>query len=134
MAAIALPQYTKTVEKSRASEAVLNLKAISDAAQRYYLLNGTYVGIDITTTGNLDIEPTLNTSNFIISAGTPSATALAITACRKAASGDTTCTAPGTKYSIVYNLLSGGWGSPARNCNNGSGGSTLCASIQPMLN
>lgn len=35
LAAIALPQYELTVEKARASEALINAKAIQDACQRH---------------------------------------------------------------------------------------------------
>ncbi|WP_424245460.1 prepilin-type N-terminal cleavage/methylation domain-containing protein [Elusimicrobium posterum] len=42
LAAIALLQYTKAVEKSRAAEAVLNIKTIYEAQQRYFLQNGSY--------------------------------------------------------------------------------------------
>ncbi len=42
LAAVALPQYTKAVEKSRASEGIVLTRAIRDAQQRYYLANGTY--------------------------------------------------------------------------------------------
>ncbi|WP_424244773.1 prepilin-type N-terminal cleavage/methylation domain-containing protein [Elusimicrobium posterum] len=44
LASIALPQYTKAVEKSRSVEAVLTLKNIEDAANRYYLAKGDYRG------------------------------------------------------------------------------------------
>ncbi|MGB2579060.1 prepilin-type N-terminal cleavage/methylation domain-containing protein [Elusimicrobium simillimum] len=40
LAAIALPQYTKAVEKSRVAEALLNNKNILDAMQRYVLAQG----------------------------------------------------------------------------------------------
>ncbi|MGB2578586.1 prepilin-type N-terminal cleavage/methylation domain-containing protein [Elusimicrobium simillimum] len=40
LAAIALPQYTKAVEKSRATEALVNGKNISDAVQRAMLQSG----------------------------------------------------------------------------------------------
>lgn len=42
LAAIALPQYTAAVEKARASEAVLLVKSVRDAQQRYVLANGAY--------------------------------------------------------------------------------------------
>ena len=42
LAAVALPQYEKAVEKSRATEGIILTRAIMDAQQRYYLANGTY--------------------------------------------------------------------------------------------
>ncbi len=42
LAAIALPQYEKAVAKSRAAEALINLKALYNAQQIYYLSNGSY--------------------------------------------------------------------------------------------
>lgn len=53
LAAIALPQYTKAVEKSRVAEAQLVMKSISDAAGRYYLQHSTYDGL---TWDDLDIS------------------------------------------------------------------------------
>ena len=44
LAAIALPQYQKAVEKARIAEAVVNLRAIANAHQVYYLANGVYLG------------------------------------------------------------------------------------------
>jgi type II secretion system protein G len=41
LAAIALPQYQKAVEKSRATEAFMNLKALREAWDRYKLTYGT---------------------------------------------------------------------------------------------
>lgn len=51
LVAIALPQYEKSVEKSRMSEAVTNARAIFQANQRYYLATGQYT----TDLRNLDI-------------------------------------------------------------------------------
>ncbi len=42
LAAVAVPQYTKAVEKSRATEAVVNVKALAEALEMYYLANGAY--------------------------------------------------------------------------------------------
>ena len=42
LAAIALPQYQKAVEKARAMQAVTVVKAIGDAQEVYYLANGQY--------------------------------------------------------------------------------------------
>ena len=40
LAGIALPQYQMAVEKSRASEALINMKAIIDAVERSVLIHG----------------------------------------------------------------------------------------------
>ena len=44
LAAVALPQYQKAVEKARMVEAVAMVRAIANAHQLYYMENGTYVG------------------------------------------------------------------------------------------
>ena len=44
LSAVALPQYTKAVEKARAAEAFTMLKSLSDAAVIYYMQNGSYTG------------------------------------------------------------------------------------------
>ena len=58
LAAVALPQYEKAVEKSRSSQAFSLVNAIYQAQQVYHLANGTYAStfdqldIDIPWTGN----------------------------------------------------------------------------------
>ena len=52
LAAIALPQYRLAVEKSRAMQAVIAVRAISDAFERYYMANGNY-GLTTST----ELEP-----------------------------------------------------------------------------
>ena len=52
LAAIALPQYFKAVERSRASEALILFGTIAGAEQRYYLLKSDYT----TDFGELDID------------------------------------------------------------------------------
>ena len=58
LAAVAVPQYQKAVEKSKATQALSLLKSISQAAEGYYLANGTEftsfddLSIDIPWTGN----------------------------------------------------------------------------------
>lgn len=57
LASVALPQYTKAVEKSRATEALQLVKTIDQAVNAYHLANGTYpssfdeLSIDIPWTG-----------------------------------------------------------------------------------
>ena len=58
LAAVALPQYQKAVEKSRATQALTLLRATANAVQTFYLANGTWprsfddLDIDISWTGN----------------------------------------------------------------------------------
>lgn len=58
LAAAALPQYRKAVEKTRATQALSLLKSVSQAMQAYYLANGSYpttfdqLDVDIPWTGN----------------------------------------------------------------------------------
>ncbi len=59
LAAIAVPQYQKAVKKSRATEAIMNLKSIMQAQEIYYLANDTYT----TNLNNLDIK--LGSDNYI---------------------------------------------------------------------
>lgn len=75
LAAIALPQYKRAVEKSKMAEAVIIVKAIAQSQQRYYLVHNKYVRcLDL---DNLDIDllgedvyyggycPAKQTSNFL---------------------------------------------------------------------
>ena len=54
LAAVALPQYQKAVEKTHFVEAVTQLKALAQAEQAYFLANGQYT----TQFSDLDIEIT----------------------------------------------------------------------------
>ena len=42
LAAVALPQYQKAVDKTQLVEAIVALKALTDAQELYYLANGEY--------------------------------------------------------------------------------------------
>ena len=52
LAAVALPQYQKAVEKSKATQAMSLLKTISQAAQSHYIASGSYA----TSLDDLDID------------------------------------------------------------------------------
>lgn len=58
LSSAALPQYQKTVEKSRAAEALSILKSIHQAQKIYFMQNGTYTSdldnLDITISGATD--------------------------------------------------------------------------------
>ena len=57
LAAVAVPQYQKAVEKSKSAQALTILKTVYNAAEAYYLANGTYatsfdeLSVDIPWTG-----------------------------------------------------------------------------------
>ncbi len=58
LAAVALPQYTKAVEKSRATEAMQILGDLATAESIYYMTNGAYTA----NAGVLDLEfPNMST-------------------------------------------------------------------------
>jgi len=42
LAAIAVPQYTKTVDKSRAAEVLASIRTLKDALEVYYMQTGAY--------------------------------------------------------------------------------------------
>ena len=60
LAAVALPQYQKAVEKSKATQALTLLKSVVQAQDAYHLANGDYaksfdeLAIDIPWTGNTE--------------------------------------------------------------------------------
>ena len=63
LAAVALPQYQKTVERSKATQAMQMLSSIAQAYQIAYLANGEYaqkfeeLDVDIPFTGNTKFYP-----------------------------------------------------------------------------
>ncbi len=70
LSAVALPQYTTAVEKSRVSEAVSNMRVIRDSYDRYFLANpnGTekfknFTDVDLSG-GSWDGEDSYVTKNF----------------------------------------------------------------------
>ena len=52
LAAVALPQYQKAVEKSRGAQAISLLKALGQAQETYYMTNGKYA----TSFSELDVD------------------------------------------------------------------------------
>ena len=51
LASVAMPQYFKSVEKSRSAEAIGIINSIADAQEREYIKNGSYTS----TLSNLDV-------------------------------------------------------------------------------
>ena len=70
LAAIALPQYFKAVEKSKAAEALSLFGSLSGAQQRYYLVNDHYTTdynqLDLDFPGVTGSTDTVTTTNFTI--------------------------------------------------------------------
>ena len=58
LAAVALPKYEMAVEKTRAMKAVIAVKALHEAAERYYMVNNVYPqGTTLTALNEeLDVE------------------------------------------------------------------------------
>ena len=72
LAAIALPQYQKAVEKARMTEAIMMVEAIAKANDRYFLANNEYTrdinNLDIDIPGEDDIQQHIafrKTKNFM---------------------------------------------------------------------
>ncbi len=72
LAAVAVPQYKLTVEKSRATEGIVALRAIAQANDIYRLQNGTYsenlAELDIVLPGSVVVDggiPSVDTQYFV---------------------------------------------------------------------
>ena len=134
LAAVALPQYTKAVEKSRTAEAMTLMGDILTGERIFQLANGVYTN-DLSL---LDIEmpnytsgSTFNTRNFAITAsvsGTGSTgNNFRVQAVRGGEGG--TAGAAGA-YTLTFDLAANG--TITRYCTNGSGTSStdICSSIR----
>ena len=89
LAAVALPQYQKAVEKSRLTEGIINTRAIVNAHQIYHLSTGEYAGaadidiLDVNIPGEVILTGSwkgrIRTKHFVYSPmGTGSSQRLAI--------------------------------------------------------
>ncbi|ACC98161.1 PilE-like protein [Elusimicrobium minutum Pei191] len=70
LAAIALPQYNMAVEKSRATEALIWMRAAADAEERFFLSTGSYTtdweSLDISAPISKKYEISLDNSTYNI--------------------------------------------------------------------
>lgn len=86
LAAIALPQYFKAVEKSRTAEALALFGSIAGAEQRYFLVHDSYT----TDFAQLDLDftgatgATMITQNYTLTLSGQGATGSKVIAARKA--------------------------------------------------
>ena len=115
LSAVALPQYTKAVEKSRATEAVTLLGNLLTAEQIYKMGNGSFTtdltlldlqlpGVGTTTTAST------TTKNFRLTVSTPTAGTLLAVAQRGTVSGSTftPSTSTDTQYTINASIDANG--------------------------
>jgi len=87
LASLALPRFLKTVEFSRASEALAQLSSIRRAMERCYLWTNTYVLCNAFTALDIDDPATQTNAHFTYGLGVPTAAAFTITATRNAVNG-----------------------------------------------
>lgn len=112
LVAIALPQYTNTLEKSKSAEAAANVGSLRAALDRYWYQNGSIT----TTISNLDIDDPNNITNklytyTITDDGTTSDTrAYTVTATR---------TAGGNTYTVQWKQTNNNTGKLLRSANLG---------------
>ena len=118
LSATALPQYTKAVEKSRASEAMSILGTLTNGEQIYKMANGSYT----TDTTLLDVEVPTTTKNFIVNVLTGNTSTLKVQATRANNGVVTTGT---NAYGLIVNIDSNG--TITRTC---CGDQTLCKALK----
>ncbi len=112
LASVALPQYTKAVEKARATEAIQLLGDLATAEQVYFMQTGSYTNdlslLDLQLPGvGATQTASTTTKNFILRIGSPDhSTALVAWASR--ASGTTAVTTGDNKYAIGLTIASDG--------------------------
>ena len=121
LAAVALPQYQKAVEKSRAAEGLVIIKTLAQAEQVYYLANGDYsydinlLDVDIPGTATtLGVSNAIKTRYFTCRASSTSASALwkdalAVCARKEGAEVDSVyslaSTKDGNNYCVYYSAF-----------------------------
>jgi len=87
LASLALPRFLKTVEFSRANEALAQLSSIRRAMERCYLMTNTFVPCNAFTALDVDDPGGQANAHFTYGLGTPTASAFTITATRNAVDG-----------------------------------------------
>ena len=65
LAAVAVPQYQKAVEKARMTEAIINLRAIANAQKVFYLANGRYAAHNEMESLGVEIPGAVNSDSRV---------------------------------------------------------------------
>lgn len=130
LSAIALPQYTTAVEKSRSAEALTLMGTLRYSAERYRLQNSAFPGADMTV---LDIEMPngtttgAHTKNFKITA-TGTGTTYTISAQRGTYSGSTFTAGTGSLAYTLQTVVNAD-GTATRSCNGTGDAAKTCKAI-----
>lgn len=130
LAAVALPQYTKAVEKSRTAEAQTLLGDIMTGERIYQLGNGAFTDqlnlLDIEMPGTLiNSNKGFTTKNFYISVAVDSSTKNLKATAKRVVPGSTTTAPANADYSLQF-VLNATDGTIKRYCSPAAG---LCSSI-----
>ena len=139
LSAVALPQYTKAVEKSRATEAITLLGSLANAEEIYKMSTGSYTGdlslLDIQLPGVTSTSVnTINTKNFkltITDPATVAGTSSTFSAVAERANNGT-LTSGDNQYAITLSITAAGVIS--RKCTSAKGGTTVNAICKSIAN
>ncbi|WP_432635337.1 type IV pilin protein [Candidatus Avelusimicrobium sp.] len=123
LSAVALPQYTKAVEKSRATEAITLLGSLANAEEIYKMSTGSYTGdlsaLDIQLPGVTSTATnTINTKNFKITITNPTTvngtSTTGFSAVAERANNGTVISSGDNQYAIILGI--GTTGTITRRC------------------
>jgi prepilin-type N-terminal cleavage/methylation domain-containing protein len=118
LAAIAVPQYFKVVEKGKVSEALTTLDSVRGAQERYLAARGTYCTGVVTACKGWDMQ--IPTMKYFTA---PKFSAGSVSPSWKARVTRNTNVATYTKYVVIYDVEPGS--SPKLTCSNTSCSSDL---------
>lgn len=133
LSAVALPQYTKAVEKSRATEAITLLGNLSTAEQVYQMSTGSFTNdmtlLDLQLPGVVAATPsTAKTKNFNLTITSTSP----LTAVAERANGGTVVASGDNQYAITLTLTTDGV--ITRKCTQSKNSTTVTAMCKSIAN
>ena len=138
LAAVALPQYTKAVEKARSTEAIQLLGQLANAENIYQMGMGSYTNdlslLDVQLPGLSNTTGVIATKNFIITVPSSVNTGSTFTAYAERASANSSgvmeVNTSEPKYALMLNIDASG--TITRNCQETTSNTTvnkMCKSI-----
>ena len=140
LSAVALPQYTKAVEKSRATEAITLLGNLANAEQIYKMSTGSYTGdlsaLDIQLPGVTSTATnTINTKNFkitILNPLTVNDTSTSFSAVAERANNGRVIWSADNQYAILLTIDANG--TITRKCQQSIASTTVTAMCKSISN